>query len=78
MMTSIRTTLTLEDDLAERLNELSRETRTPFKVVVNQALRRGLADLAPHEAVFHVKAYAGNLLPEIDDRSFNELAWKLE
>ena len=40
---SKRTTLTLEDDVAERLREESRRTGKSFKDVVNEALRAGLA-----------------------------------
>jgi hypothetical protein len=74
----MRTTLTLEDDLAERIADLARETRRPFKAVLNDTLRRGLGELAPGEPEFHLKAHPGNLRPGIDDRRFNELAWELE
>jgi predicted transcriptional regulator len=47
MMSTVRTTLTLDDDVAERLAQLANEMRLPFKVVVNETLRRGLADQAP-------------------------------
>ena len=43
----MRTTLTLDDDLAERLADLARESRKPFKAVVNETLRRGLGESAP-------------------------------
>src|ERR1700722_7595547 len=75
---NMRTTLTLDDDLAGRLAELARETRKPFKVVVNEALRRGLGDAGPREPRFRVKAPPGNLRPGIDDRRLNELAWHLD
>lgn len=39
----MRTTLTLDDDLAMALNRQARETGRSFKDVVNEALRRGLA-----------------------------------
>lgn len=39
---SRRTTLTLEDDVAERLQEESRRTGRSFKDVVNRAIRAGL------------------------------------
>jgi hypothetical protein len=38
----MRTTLTLDEDLARQLHRLSRERDEPFKRVVNEALRRGL------------------------------------
>jgi len=74
----MRTTLTLESDIAELLAELARESRKPFKVVVNEALRRGLGEQAPKEPPFRIKAHAGNLRPGIDDRRFNELAGELD
>ena len=38
----MRTTLTLDDDIAEALRERARALDQPFKQVVNEALRRGL------------------------------------
>ncbi len=39
----MRTTLTLDDDIATKLQTESRRTGRPFRPVVNEALRRGLA-----------------------------------
>ena len=39
----MRTTLTLDDDLAMALHEQARATGQPFRAVVTEALRRGLA-----------------------------------
>ena len=39
----VRTTLTLDDDVAAKLRSLARRTGRPFKEVVNEAIRRGLA-----------------------------------
>lgn len=39
----MRTTLTLDDDVANKLAELSRRTGKPFKQIVNDAIRMGLA-----------------------------------
>ncbi len=38
----MRTTLTIDDDVMERARAVATKLRTPFKVVVNQALRAGL------------------------------------
>jgi hypothetical protein len=38
----MRTTLTLEDDVAARLRAAVRKHRRPFKALVNEALRSGL------------------------------------
>jgi hypothetical protein len=74
----MRTTITLENDVADRLTELARESRLPFEVVVNETLRRGLAEQAPAPPPFSYFPHAGGLLPGIDDRRLNELAWELE
>lgn len=42
----MRTTLTIDDDLAHRLRATAARERKSFKEAVNQALRRGLA--SPH------------------------------
>lgn len=39
----MRTTLTLDDDVAAKLQAQARRSRTSFRDVVNEALRRGLA-----------------------------------
>jgi hypothetical protein len=39
----VRTTLTLDDDVAERLQAEARRSARPFKTVVNEFLRAGLA-----------------------------------
>lgn len=44
----MRTTLTLDDDVAARLRAEARRTGRPFKQVVNECLRRGL--LRPRRA----------------------------
>lgn len=64
---SRRTTLTLEDDVAERLQEQSRRTGKSFKDVVNETLRKGMAGrpdtpLPP----FKVRARDMGLKPGID------------
>lgn len=74
----MRTTLTLEEDIAARLTETAHRSHKPFKVVVNEALRRGLAEGGPPEPEFKVKSWRGNLRPGIDDRRFNELAWEMD
>ena len=74
----MRTTLTLDDDLADRLAQVARETHLPFKVVVNETLRRGLAEQVTEPAPFSYQPHAGGLLPGIDDRRLNELAWQLD
>ena len=67
---SKRTTLTLEDDVAERLLEESHRTGKSFKDVVNEAIRAGLErrDAPPFER-FVVRARPMKARPgiELDD-----------
>ncbi len=42
----MRTTLTLDDDVAAQLEQLRRTSDAPFKRVVNDALRQGLRQMA--------------------------------
>jgi hypothetical protein len=42
MMPAMRTTLTIDDDVLERARTLSAKLRTPFKTIINEALRSGL------------------------------------
>ena len=46
-----RTTLTLDDDVAARLEQLKREGKGSFRDVVNAALRAGLGSMALPEAL---------------------------
>ena len=51
----MRTTLTLDEDVAQKARELMRRRRLPFKQVINEALRVGLSrtfrdeDARPYE-----------------------------
>ncbi|MBV8841267.1 MAG: hypothetical protein JO307_00525 [Bryobacterales bacterium] len=74
----MRTTLTLEDDIAEQLTDLARESRKGFKAVVNETLRRGLGGAVRREPKFILKPHAGNLRPGIDDRRLNDLIWEMD
>jgi len=41
----MRTTLTLDEDVAQRTKELAVKLKKPFKEVLNEALRKGLAEV---------------------------------
>jgi Ribbon-helix-helix protein, copG family len=45
----MRTTLTLDDDVAARIERLRRARDESFKEIVNDALRRGLQDMSAPE-----------------------------
>ena len=66
----MRTTLTLDDDVAAGIRREARRTGRPVKIVVNDALRAGLEHRAGLVAApFHVQASAMGLREgiEIDD-----------
>lgn len=47
----MRTTLTLDEDVAQKTKELAKQLKKPFKVVLNDALRRGLDQVEkPHKS----------------------------
>lgn len=76
---SQRTTLTLEDDVAERLREESRRTGKSFKDVVNTTLRAGLERRpAPRLPPFKVKARPMGLKPGFDLDDIEGLIERLE
>ena len=76
----MRTTLTLDPDVARLLTEEAHRLRKPFKHVVNEAIRRGLAP-SPGRArqeVFRVQPHRTTLRPGIDVASLNRLVDELE
>jgi CTP:molybdopterin cytidylyltransferase MocA len=76
----MRTTVTLDADVASMLEEAMHRERRPFKAIINDAIRRGLAPRAatraakPHRVVVH----HCELMPGIDPGSLNRLAGELE
>lgn len=55
----MRTTLTLDEEVADQLKAEARRRRLPFKTVVNRALRLGLERLAPtrRKAAFRQRTF---------------------
>ena len=78
----MRTTLTLDDDLAEELNRLARRLGSSFKQVVNETIRRGLATgeqpANRDEKPFQVEPSPCGFLPGIDPLRLNQLVDELE
>ena len=76
----MRTTLTLDSDVARLLTEEAHRQRKPFKQVVNEAIRKGLAPstAAARQGVFRVRPHRTSLRPGIDVASFNKLVDELE
>ena len=77
----MRTTLTIDDDIARALKELSRNDGRSFKLVVNDVLRRGLSTgekPPPAREPFQVKSAPRGFRAGIDPIKLNQLADELE
>ena len=80
MMLFMRTTLTLDDDLVRELREKAFKSGTPFKEVVNKAIRVGLVHLDKPKQIkpYKCKSYSLGFPPGADlDHALN-LADRLE
>jgi hypothetical protein len=76
----MRTTLTIEPDVRQLIEQEVRRSRKPFKQVVNEAIRRGLAPVpkAGSPKRFRVQQHKTALRPGIDAGSLNRLVDELE
>lgn len=76
----MRTTVTLDEDVAELLRAARERRRTSFKQVLNDAVRRGMKGAAGGEAErpFVVAARSLGLLPGIDPSRLAEVDDELE
>ena len=78
---SMRTTLTIDDDLATALKALARDSGKTFKAVVNEVMRRGLTTgekPVPDREPFKVESVRCGFLPGIDPLKLNQLVDELE
>ena len=75
----MRTTLTLDDDLAAALKEQAQRADQPFKQVVNDTLRRGLSPVpADAEPGYRVRPHHSGFRPGVDPLRLNQLNDSLE
>jgi hypothetical protein len=75
----MRTTLTLDPDVALKLKSRVVEQKAPLKEVVNAALRRGLSqDPQSRPKLFRVQPHSLGLKPGIDASRFNQLLDELD
>jgi hypothetical protein len=76
----MRTTLTLEDDVARRLKDLARRHRQSFKDVVNNTLRRGLTaqDAMEPGEPYQVDTFSSGFRPGVDPLRLNQLLDELD
>jgi hypothetical protein len=76
----MRTTLTLDPDVVRMLEEEVHRRRRPFKQVVNEAIRKGLAP-PPRRAGagrYRVRPHKTTLRPGIDVHALNRLVDELD
>jgi hypothetical protein len=76
----VRTTLTLDDDVAAKLKAEMRKSGKPMKAVLNELLRAGLvhSEKAAKEKPFKVKARPMGLRPALNYDSTSELLEQAE
>lgn len=76
----MRTTVTLQSDVAERLKKLAHLSRRSFKATLDEVLRRGLAaqERASAQEPFVVQPHEGGFRPGVDQARLNQLADQLE
>jgi hypothetical protein len=75
-----RTTLTLDDDIADKLKRQAERRGVSFKDVVNAALRTGLAarDASVRKRPYQVQVFDSPLCRGIDPMKLNQLSDELE
>ena len=76
----MRTTLTIDDDIAARIETLRRERGLSYKKAVNTILRDGLEHRATRPAAkrYRTKSRKLGFRPGVDPTKLNQLADELE
>lgn len=76
----MRTTVTLDTDVEQLLEEAVHRERRSFKAVINDAIRRGLSAAATRRARtrYRVVPHETQLRPGVDPAGLNRLADELE
>ena len=75
---SQRTTLTLDDDVADRLASETRRTGKPYRTVVNAVLRRGLDAAVELPEAFHLDSAEMRRRPAFDLENIEDLLDRLD
>ena len=80
MMSTMRTTLTLDPDVAQVVRREMRRTERSMKAVVNDALRLGLGARGkpPRSPRYRVEPHAFGLKPGVDRDRINQLVDEME
>jgi hypothetical protein len=77
----MRTTIALDDDIAEKLQDIAHRRRESFRQVVNETLRRGLSAQVPRPGrtkVFKADTFESPFRTGIDPLRLNQLVDDLE
>jgi hypothetical protein len=74
----MRTTLTLDEDVAARLQSEARRTGRSFKVIVNEYLRAGLAQRRPARGLAPFQVRAVHLGAPLPGRNYDDISALLE
>jgi hypothetical protein len=74
----MRTTLTLDDDVAQLVEDAIHREHRPMKQIVNDALRRALAPRVARQEPYQLTPHESAVRPGFDLSGFNRLADELE
>jgi hypothetical protein len=76
----MRTIVTLDPDIAEKLRELTERRCEPLRVTANDVLRRGLAarEASARRSKFVVQPHRGGFRPAVDPARLDQLLDELE
>ena len=76
----MRTTLSLDPDVADEVKKEMRRSGRGLKATINEALRRGfrLGRRSPRPATFRVQPHPFGLRPGVDPDRLNQLVDELE
>ncbi|MCF8079811.1 MAG: hypothetical protein K9K88_11060 [Desulfobacterales bacterium] len=76
----MRTTLNIDSDVLERARAVSAKLRTPFKTVINEALRAGLdhAELPAESRPYRTEPHAMGLRKSMNIDNVQELLAQVE
>lgn len=77
---SMRTTLTIDDDLAAAIEQLREERNLGLRAAIDQLLRAGLESVkrTPKPTPYQTPVFEGGLMPGIDPNRMNQLVDELE
>lgn len=78
MMLYMRTTLTLDPDVARLIEDAVHRERRPMKQVVNDALRRALTPERRSSGRYRVTPHESAVRPGLDPAGFNRLVDELD